>query len=165
VTYKLKDYAVSNHRNNPMNRKLIAVVISVITLTFTLASLSAGNTAASTQDSKAFVGTWVILEAELGGQKLPDENTKGAKLILDEGKYRFQNDQGEYKLYPGEKIRPMDIMGRKGPKKGKTFLSICELEGDTLKICYDLARKTRPKEFKTEAGTRQFLVTYKRDKE
>ena len=116
-------------------------------------------------DNKVIEGTWVILEAELGGQKLPDENIKAAKLILDEGKYRFQNDQGEYKLYPGEKIKAMDIMGREGPNKGKTFLAIYELEGDTLKICYDLAGKIRPKEFKTEAGTRQFLVTYKRDKE
>ena len=41
-----------------MNRKLIAIVISVIALTFTLASLSAGNTAASAPNQKAFVGTW-----------------------------------------------------------------------------------------------------------
>ena len=78
-------------------------------------------------DSTVIEGAWVILEAELGGQKLPDENIKGAKLILDDGKYRFQNDQGEYKLYPGEKIKAMDIMGREGPNKGKTFLAIYEI--------------------------------------
>ena len=137
----------------------------LLTIALVWATFAPLNNHRYEDDSKVLEGTWVILEAELGGQKLPDENIKGAKLILDEGKYRFQNDQGEYKLYPGEKIKAMDIMGREGPNKGKTFLAIYELEGDTLKICYDLAGKIRPKEFKTEAGTRQFLVTYKRDKE
>ncbi|MEN3335481.1 MAG: hypothetical protein V7641_4846 [Blastocatellia bacterium] len=117
------------------------------------------------EDSQVIEGTWVIVEAELGGQKLPDAGIKGAKLILTEGRYRFQNDQGEYKLYPAEKIKAMDIIGREGPNKGKSFLAIYSLEGDRLKICYDLAGKLRPKEFKTDAGTKQFLVIYQREKE
>jgi hypothetical protein len=39
-----------------------------------------------------------------------------------------------------------------------------ELTDDTLRICYDLSGKTRPSEFATKAGTRQFLMTYKRAK-
>lgn len=117
------------------------------------------------EDSKMIEGSWVIVEAELGGQKLPDEGIKGIKLILQEGRYRLQNDQGEYKLNPAEKIKAMDIVGREGPNEGKSFLAIYELKGDRLRICYDLAGKTRPKEFKTEAGTQQFLVTYRREKE
>ncbi|MCI0336595.1 MAG: TIGR03067 domain-containing protein [Acidobacteria bacterium] len=116
-------------------------------------------------DRKMIEGTWVIVEAELGGQKLPDESVKGTKLILTVDKYRYQNDQGEYKLYPAEEIKAMDIIGREGPNKGKNFLAIYELEGDKLKICYDLAGKTRPKKFKTETGTQQFLVTYQREKD
>jgi uncharacterized protein (TIGR03067 family) len=58
----------------------------------------------------------------------------------------------------------MDIIGSEGPNKGKSILAIYELESDKLKICYDLTGKTRPKRFKTEAGTRQLLVTYQREK-
>jgi uncharacterized protein (TIGR03067 family) len=113
-------------------------------------------------DRKMIEGTWVIVEAELSGQKLPDESVKGTRLILTEDTYQYQNDRGDYKLYPAEPIKAMDIIGKEGPNKGKNILAIYELEGDKLKICYDLAGKTRPTKFKTEAGTRQFLVTYQR---
>lgn len=115
-------------------------------------------------DGKMMEGTWVLVEAEIGGQKLPDESIKGTRLILTEGRYEYQNDRGEYKLYPAAEIKAMDIVGREGPNKGKIFLAIYELEGDKLKICYDLTGKTRPTKFKTEAGTRQFLATYQREK-
>ena len=116
-------------------------------------------------NEKAIQGTWVIVQAELGGQRLPDVGLKGTKLILKEGRYQFQIDQGEYKLHLIEKMTAMDMMGKQGPNEGKTFLAIYELKDNTLKICYDLAGKVRPKIFKTEAGTRQFLVTYQRSSE
>ena len=58
----------------------------------------------------------------------------------------------------------MDITGTEGPNKGKTFLAVYELDGDTLRICYDLSGKSRPTEFKTTEGTQLFLVSYKREK-
>src|SRR4030095_5101568 len=100
-----------------------------------------------------------MFSAELAGQSL-DENLKDFRLILADGRYTFQNDKGEYKLSPSEKPKAMDIIGKEGPNQGKTFLAIYELSGDTLRICYDLSGKTRPQEFSTKAGTRQFLVTY-----
>jgi hypothetical protein len=45
--------------------------------------------------------------------------------------------------------------------KGKTFLAIYELNGDTLRICYDLTGKVRLTEFKTRKGEPLFLATYK----
>ena len=116
-------------------------------------------------DKKVIEGTWVIVAAELGGQKLPDEGIKGTRLILTADRYEYQNDRGDYKLYPAGEIKAMDIVGREGPNKGKSLLAIYELEGDRLKICYDLTGKTRPTKFKTAAGTREFLVTYQRAKD
>jgi len=115
-------------------------------------------------ESKIIEGNWMIISAELAGQSL-DESLKDARLILADGRYTFQNDKGEYKLSTSEKPKAMDISGKEGPNQGKTFLAIYELTGDTLKICYDLSGKTRPQEFSTKAGTRQFLVNYKRAKE
>jgi len=107
-------------------------------------------------------GTWILTSAELGGQKLPLESFKDGKLILTDGQYTYQNDHGTYKLILAEKPKAMDISGMDGPNKGKTFLAIYELTGDTLRICYDLGGKTRPNEFATKAGTQQFLASYKR---
>ena len=122
-------------------------------------------------DKKMLEGTWILVAAELGGQKLPDEGLKDAaagdaagKLILTDGRYTFQNDQGTYKLGPADKPKTMDINGTHGPNQGKTFLAIYELTGDSLRICYDLAGKMRPSEFTTKAGTLQFLAFYKRAK-
>lgn len=43
------------------------------------------------------------------------------------------------------------------------FLAIYELDGDTLRVCYDLSGKARPSEFKTKAETQLLLFTYKRE--
>jgi len=56
----------------------------------------------------------------------------------------------------------MAITGTEGPNSGRTFPAIYELEGDTLRICYDLSGVKRPTEFKSIAGTRLYLVTYVR---
>ena len=58
----------------------------------------------------------------------------------------------------------MDVLGTEGPNKGKTFPSIYELDGDTLKICYTLEGKDRPAGFESKEGTETLLVTYKRAK-
>ena len=126
----------------------------------------------SAEDEKKMIdGTWILVAAELGGQKLPDQSLKdiaagaaAGRLILTDGRYTYQNDRGTYKLGPADKPKTMDITGTDGPNQGKTFLAIYELPGDSLKICYDLGGKVRPSEFTTKPGTHQFLAFYKRAK-
>ncbi len=62
------------------------------------------------------------------------------------------------------KPKGVTVTGRKGPNAGKTFPAIYELKSDTLRICYDLSGAKRPTEFKSDAGTQLFLVTYSRKK-
>ena len=38
------------------------------------------------------------------------------------------------------------------------------MKDDTLKVCYNLEGEKRPKEFKTTAGSKFYMVTYKRQK-
>ena len=106
-------------------------------------------------------------EAELAGKKYPDEIRKTIKLVIKDDKYTVTvgtegADQGTVKLDPSANPKTMDITGTDGPNKGKTFLCIYELDGDTLRVCYDLRGKARPTEFKTKPGTKLYLVTYKR---
>ena len=122
------------------------------------------KTQSAEDDWKVIEGTWIPVSFEVGGQKLPDATFKDAKLVMTDGHYTYQNDHGTYKLITSEKPRGIDVTGVEGPNQGKTFPAIYELRGDTLKICYDLAGKTRPTEFATQAGTRQFLASYKRAK-
>lgn len=121
----------------------------------------------SKKDPAKIEGTWLAKSAELGGKKLSKKFTENLKLTLKEGEYEVQAespDRGTVTYKDSADPKEMDIKGTEGPNKGKTFLAIYELSGDTLKICYDLSGKSRPAEFKTEPKTQLFFVTYDRKK-
>jgi uncharacterized protein (TIGR03067 family) len=113
-------------------------------------------------------GLWKPVDAEMGGVKFPPEAIKNWRLELAKGKYVLQGaespDQGTYVIDSTKKPRTMDILGTEGPNKGKAFPCIYEIDGDTMRICYDLAGKMRPAEFKTAKQTKEYLVTYHREK-
>jgi uncharacterized protein (TIGR03067 family) len=137
-------------------------VASFLVLSFSLAAWSA-----DAKDGDAMQGTWLPSAAELAGQKFPDKVRKTIKLVVKGDKYTVtvgtEVDQGTVKLKPLAKPKALDITGTDGLNKGKTILAIYELNGDTLRVCYDLSGKSRPTEFKTKADTQLFLVTYKRE--
>ena len=122
--------------------------------------------AAAPPDAQAIQGTWVPVKAELGGQPLTDAVLKTISLKLTAGKYEVlvgsRPDNGTYTLDPQTKPKRITVTGTDGPNNGKTFPSIYELSGHTLRICYDLSGAKRPTEFKTVAGTKLYLVTYHR---
>jgi uncharacterized protein (TIGR03067 family) len=120
------------------------------------------------KDVDTIEGTWLPSTAELAGKKFPDEVRKAIKLVVKDDKYTVTIgkavDKGTVKLNPAAKPKELDITGTDGPNKGKTIRAIYERDSDTLRICYDLSGKGRPKEFKTKEGSQLFLVTYKREK-
>jgi uncharacterized protein (TIGR03067 family) len=130
--------------------------------------LAAVATARDAKEDKAMDGTWELVSGELGGQKFPEAVTKTLTLVLDGEKYTVKSpgpdDKGTVKRDPSKTPKELDVIGAEGPNKGKTFLAIYELDGDTLKVCYDLEGKKRPTEFKSAPDTKQFLAVYKRKK-
>ncbi len=127
---------------------------------FGLSAASAGS--AEDADATAIQGTWEIVSAEIGGELFPVEAFNNVQLVLKDGTYKLAIDEGIYKLLDADGKKGIDVIGERGPNKGKTIPAIYEIKGDSMKICYDLAGKTRPGKFETEKGTRQFLATYKR---
>jgi uncharacterized protein (TIGR03067 family) len=113
-------------------------------------------------------GTWLPTSAELGGRAFPEEVRKTIRLEMAGNQYTAivgkSVDKGDLKLDPSAKPKALDITGTEGPNKGKTILAIYERTGDTLRICYDLSGKNRPKEFASAEGSLEFLVTYQREK-
>jgi uncharacterized protein (TIGR03067 family) len=113
-------------------------------------------------------GTWIPSEAELDGEKLPEKLIKSIKLVVKDEKYTVTVgelvDEGTVTLDLDSDPTGMEIKGTKGPNDGKTIPAIYELKDDVLKVCYNLEGKDRPKEFKTTAGSKFYMVTYKKDK-
>lgn len=67
---------------------------------------------------------------------------------------------GTFKLDQTKKPWRMDATGTKGPQKGRKFLGIYTLEGDTLKWCVSVPGGEAPTEFVTKDG--QFLLILQR---
>jgi uncharacterized protein (TIGR03067 family) len=120
------------------------------------------------EDSDSVQGTRLPATAELGGKMFPDEVRKTIKLVVKDEKYMVtvgENiDQGTIKLNPAAKPKELDITGTEGPNKGRTILAIYERDGVTMRVCYDLSGKDRPKGFSTQPGTQLFLVTHRLEK-
>ena len=117
-------------------------------------------------DNETLDGVWIAESAELAGTKLPDAVLKDWKLLLKGDAYTVtigkQIDQGKVKVDATLKPKGIDVMGKEGPNKDKTFLAIYEFANDRLTICYDLSGESRPTEFKTKPDTKLFLAKYKR---
>lgn len=136
-----------------------------------LAILSASllTAARAEDDAKAIQGEWAPTSAELAGAPLPPAFLKSVSLEMHDGKYGVmvgaQPDKGSYRLDPAARPKSITILGEDGPNAGKTFPAIYELQGGSLRICYDLSGARRPEEFKTATGTKLYLVTYERKKQ
>ena len=133
-----------------------------------LAGLTTVAAADKADDAKEIQGTWLPVKAQLNGKPMKEEILKMITLKLEGGKYEVtaENvDKGTYIMDPAARPRTLDITGTEGPNVGKKIPAIYELEGDTLRVCYNLGGGTPPTEFRSQAGTQHFLVTYKRKKE
>jgi uncharacterized protein (TIGR03067 family) len=122
--------------------------------------------AAPPDDAQAVQGNWKPSTAVLAGQPMPAAVVQGISLKLDNGKYEVlvgdHPDDGTYTIDASTAPKSMTVTGTAGPNIGKIFPAIYELDGDTLRICYDLSGAKRPAEFKSTAGTKLYLVTYVR---
>jgi uncharacterized protein (TIGR03067 family) len=100
-------------------------------------------------DNDLLQGTWEVVEAEKGGEKLPEEIIKTIKLTFKGDKFTFaagdESKEGTFKLDPTKKPRAIDVS-----IDDKTIKGIYAFEGKKLKICAGDAGQERPKEFKSE---------------
>jgi uncharacterized protein (TIGR03067 family) len=128
--------------------------------------------ARAADDVKALTGTWKPTQAELGGAPMPPPVLQSITLKLDGTYYEVAVqtpkgvalDKGTVALESATNPKGMTVTGVEGPNAGKTFPAIYALEGDTLRICYDLSGAKRPAEFKSAPDTKLYLVTYQRAK-
>ncbi len=137
--------------------------------------------------SDALQGTWVVIEAEVDGEKRAD--LVGEQIVI-RGEWlnfgaKYPMSDGGYAVDPTQRPRHLNL-DRHNPQFVPPFvtvafapvdfpgvaanvamittkhLAIYELEGDTLKICGMGKDGQRPRTFATQPGTGQYLVVCKR---
>jgi uncharacterized protein (TIGR03067 family) len=121
------------------------------------------------KDLKQFQGVWTIESREVGGKKEPAEKNKyvtgtfdGDKVVVKHGDKVLM--KGTQKLNPSRTPKAVDVTITEGDGKGALMLGIYEIDGDTLKVCFDEEGKNRPTEFKTAEGSKTSLNVHKRVK-
>ena len=117
---------------------------------------------------KSLNGTWEAVRAVVDGKKMPAPKEKATVTVKD-GKYTVRvgekvASEGTAKIDPTTTPKSIDGTPATGESKGKTFLGIYEVKGDTRRICYAEPGKPRPKAFESKEGSGHRLATYKRAK-
>jgi uncharacterized protein (TIGR03067 family) len=113
-----------------------------------------------------FDGTWIPVTATMNGVVLPAECLHDTRVLFTGEKYlataKGIRDYGTCQEDATTKPATVTIVGVEGPNAGRTLLSIYQVEGDRLTVCYDLQGVAFPTEFKAEVGSGHYLVTYRR---
>jgi|SRR5215467_4325370 len=111
-------------------------------------------------------GKWKIMEAELGGQRLPNAGFEKMVLELDDNSYQLIEekviDSGIIEPIPNTSEKALTVTGVFGPNKGKSFQCIYRFDGEDMIMCYNLGGDGVPEKFETKANSLLYLVRYRR---
>jgi uncharacterized protein (TIGR03067 family) len=121
------------------------------------------------KEFKKFHGVWTFDSVEASGKKASADQFKDATVTFAGDKFTVKNGNevfqaGTQKLDPSKSPKTIDAMITEGQNKGAVMLGIYEIDGDTLKVCFDEAGKKRPTEFKSAPGSDTFVNVHKRIK-
>jgi len=133
-------------------------------------SRGAADADAVKQEREKLKGTWQVTSYDLDGKKLPDEQVKATKVMVDAtGKLTVQREgkttiEGATEIDPTKKPKTIAIKYTKGERAGQTVQGIYEINGDDYRVCFALPGKERPTEFASKPGSGHILIAYKRAK-
>ena len=121
------------------------------------------------KEVKKFQGTWTIESSVTGGMAIRADLLKGLIGIYEGDKHTVKMGDkviqvGTQKIDPSKSPKTIDVTMTEGPNKGAVMLGIYEIDGDTLKVCFDPQGKKRPTEFKSAPGSENFINVHKRVK-
>ena len=113
------------------------------------------------------IGNWIPLAADISGRELDVAALRVARFVIEADSYRILDrsqqvvDAGELHVEAGAP-HSVDLNGIEGPAAGKRIQAIFELEGDRLRLCYDLENAARPAAMQPEPDQLLLRITYER---
>lgn len=114
-------------------------------------------------------GTWTCISAIVDGKPLPEATVKLLHLTLTKDQYKTEKGDevlfdSSYRVDAAQAPAQIDMVGTEGDLKGKEAHGIYSIDEDTLKICYTMPGKERPTAFESVAGSKAYLIVWKRQK-
>lgn len=130
---------------------------------------AAPDGAADPKDQDRLQGSWTSVSAEREGRA--DGSLLGHQLVIAKDTFtiRFQDKilfNGTYTLDSSQQLRTIDFKHAGHDLRGKTWLGIYKLEGDTLRICDNAGalESKRPAGFDTAPKSGRVLIVFKRNR-
>jgi uncharacterized protein (TIGR03067 family) len=150
-----------------------AVYLLILTAGALLTADSPTKAPPSQGDLNKLQGTWLTVSLVQNGKTLVDEKTApkagpAMKLIYEGNKWLVKvGDKivaaGTFTIDATKKPNEIDIMDESGLKNDKTKLGIYELDGDRYTYCLAPAKKPRPTDFVSKAGSGHSLGVSRRE--
>ncbi len=121
------------------------------------------------KDLKALVGTWQYISQEDDGKETDKQNLKAVTVTVSpDGKWEVKQAgktflEGTVRLDPSKSPKAADwTITTEGELKGKTALSIYDVDKDTWKHCFSFDK--RPDKFESKEGSKVTNAVLKRVK-
>lgn len=107
-------------------------------------------------------GAWRLRSLQLDGQEMPT----GGGIEIDGGRFKTLGMGAEYsgavEIDDAAKPKRLDLVFTDGPEAGNRNRGIYQLDGDTWKICMNMAGKARPRAFAAAPGSGNALEVFTR---
>jgi uncharacterized protein (TIGR03067 family) len=128
-----------------------------------------GTQDAVKKDMALLEGEWSMVSGEVNGFSMPKETVESGKRVAKAGEttvsfggqVRFK---ARFRIAPARKPKAIDYAMTEGPTKGKTYLGIYRVDGDTVTFCFAAPGKERPTDFTAGAGSERTLSVWRRNK-
>jgi len=117
-------------------------------------------------DRRALSGRWVGHVADPRGDR--PGPIRFSEVVITAERIRARRGdgsdmgEGQYRLSAERGVRNLDSYGLAGEPRGKTYLGIYEMQGETLRWCVANPGKPRPTEFASRPSAGQFLMVLRR---
>jgi uncharacterized protein (TIGR03067 family) len=126
-----------------------------------------GGTTSNMNATNNLQGTWTCVSAKVDGNALPDATTALLRLTLTQDRYKTEKGSdvlfdSTYTIDPATEPKQINIVGTEGELKGRDAQGIYALEGQNLRICYTMPGLARPQTFESPAGSKVYLLVWKR---
>ena len=138
-------------------------VVAIVSLAAGVNSRGGDKAENGNEVLKKIQGAWKFVSQEMDGKTLPKEEVEKRRITFTGDKWTVRRDgkvvqAGTHKFDPTKKPPQVDAAVTEGEDKDSTMLGIYELKEDTLKVCFDVKGKERPKDFTSKDGRMTAVV-------